>query len=52
VQNRGTSEATLAVLDDQLRSREPLTLEEESFEVTVDTRANVDLNWIWNQVSR
>jgi hypothetical protein len=52
VQNRGASEATLAVLDDQLRSREPLTLEEESFAVTVDTGANVDLNWIWNQVSR
>ena len=52
VQNRGASEPTLAVLDDQLRSRAPLTLEEESFAVTVDTGANVDLNWIWNQVSR
>lgn len=52
VQNRGASEATLALLDDQLRSREPLTLEEESFAVTVDTGAKVDLNWIWNQLSR
>jgi hypothetical protein len=51
-QNRGASEATLAVLDGQLRSREPLTLEEESFAVTVDTEANVDFNWIWNQLSR
>jgi hypothetical protein len=32
----------------QVQTREPLILEEESFAVTVDTEANVDLNRIWN----
>ncbi|MGH8533083.1 MAG: hypothetical protein ACREV1_10265 [Gammaproteobacteria bacterium] len=51
-QDRDASEATVAVLDHQLRSREPLTAEEKSFAVTVDTDARVDPDWIWKQVSR
>ncbi|MGH8593220.1 MAG: AAA family ATPase [Gammaproteobacteria bacterium] len=50
-QDRDASEATVAVLDDQLRFREPLTAEEEHFAVTVHTDARVDPDWIWNQVS-
>ncbi|MGH8602942.1 MAG: AAA family ATPase, partial [Gammaproteobacteria bacterium] len=50
-QDRDASEATVAVLDYQLRSREPLTAEEEPFAVTVDTDARVDPDWIWNQLS-
>jgi Uncharacterized protein conserved in bacteria len=50
IEKEDASEATLAVLDYQLGSREPLTPDEAAFTVTVDTETDVNMSGIADQI--
>jgi aminoglycoside phosphotransferase family enzyme/predicted kinase len=50
--DKDASEATLAVLERQLKSQEPLTKDEETYTIQIDTEKPLDLEQLVQQVKR